>query len=166
MISLFSRIFAAARSRLEVLIPSVPGGNNGSRYARRRRRDERSRSSATSTPLSTPISMYSALSPGDHQAAALLAMSDPAAMPVALSPLMPPPQLVVVALDATRDHREVEVRMALRALVARGDILRGGDSLIVLGVLHAVTNPSEGQAPFLGLSFPFGLRYLQPFCLT
>jgi interleukin-1 receptor-associated kinase 1 len=107
--------------------------------------------------------MYSALSPGDYQTAALLAMSEggnPGAMPVALSPLLPPPQLVVVALDATRDHREVEVRMALRALVARGDILRGGDSLVVLGVLHAITNPSEGQAPPLGLSFPCGLRSL------
>ncbi|KAE8769506.1 E3 ubiquitin-protein ligase PRT6 [Hordeum vulgare] len=49
--------------------------------------------------------------------------------------------MVVVALDATRDHREVEVRMSLRAFVARGDILRGGDSLLVLGVLHSVTNP-------------------------
>ena len=107
--------------------------------------------------------MYSALSPGDHHAATLLAMpegANPGAMPVALSPLLPPPQLVVVALDAIRDHREVEVRMALKALVDRGDILRGGDSLIVLGVLHAVTNPSEGQAPLLGLSFPFGLRSL------
>ncbi|CAM0883936.1 unnamed protein product [Alopecurus aequalis] len=158
MISLFSRIFAAARSRLEVLIPSVPGGNNGSKYARRRRRDERSRSSGTSTPISTPISMYSALSPGDHQVTALLAtMSEggtpPGAMPVALSPLLPPPQLVVVALDATRDHREVEVRMALRALVARGDILRGGDSLIVLGVLHAVTNPMGYQTKASNDSF-------------
>ncbi|BAD81687.1 putative dual-specific kinase DSK1 [Oryza sativa Japonica Group] len=38
--------------------------------------------------------------------------------------------------------------MALRAVVTRGDILRaGGDSLLVLGVLHAITNPSEGHAP-------------------
>uniref|UniRef100_A0ACD5WMI3 Uncharacterized protein n=1 Tax=Avena sativa TaxID=4498 RepID=A0ACD5WMI3_AVESA len=167
MISLFSRIFAAARSGLEVLIPSLPGGHNGSRRdARRRRRDERSRSSATSTPLSTPISMYSALSPGDYRAAALLAMSEGGnpggAMPVALSPLLPPPQLVVVALDATRDHREVEVRMALRALVARGDILRGGDSLIVLGVLHAVTNPMGYQTKASNDSFAgTNTRYLK-----
>ncbi|KAE8782288.1 E3 ubiquitin-protein ligase PRT6 [Hordeum vulgare] len=66
----------------------------------------------------------------------------PAAVPISLSPLLPPPQMVVVALDATRDHREVEVRMSLRAFVARGDILRGGDSLLVLGVLHSVTNPN------------------------
>ncbi|KAE8809562.1 E3 ubiquitin-protein ligase PRT6 [Hordeum vulgare] len=65
----------------------------------------------------------------------------PAAVPISLSPLLPPPQMVVVALDATRDHREVEVRMSLRALIARGDILRGGDSLLVLGILHSVTNP-------------------------
>ncbi|KAE8796188.1 E3 ubiquitin-protein ligase PRT6 [Hordeum vulgare] len=66
----------------------------------------------------------------------------PAAVPISVSPLLPPPQMVVVALDATRDHREVEVRMSLRAFVARGDILRGGDSLLVLGALHSVTNPN------------------------
>lgn len=166
MYSVFSRIFAVARSRLEVLIPSLVGGHNGSkRDARRRRRDERSRSSAASTPVSTPISMYSALSPGDYQTAALLAMSEggnPGAMPVALSPLLPPPQLVVVALDATRDHREVEVRMALRALVARGDILRGGDSLVVLGVLHAITNPMGYQTKASNDSFAgTNARYLK-----
>ncbi|XP_047053813.1 probable serine/threonine-protein kinase PBL23 [Lolium rigidum] len=83
-------------------------------------------------------------------------------MPVALSPLLPPPQLVVVALDATRDHREVEVRMALRALVARGDILRGGDSLVVLGVLHAITNPMGYQTKASNDSFAgTNARYLK-----
>ncbi|KAF7039185.1 hypothetical protein CFC21_049231, partial [Triticum aestivum] len=160
MYSVLSRIYSAARSRLQVLIASLPGGPDGSRdsHRRRRRRDDRSRSSGTSTPISTPASMYSALSPVDTHAvataaAAKLAMAEnapgagSAAMPISLSPLLPPPQMVVVALDATRDHREVEVRMSLRALVARGDILRGGDSLLVLGVLHSVTNPSEGRAP-------------------
>lgn len=158
MYSVLSRIYSAARSRLQVLITSLPGAHDGSRdsHRRRRRRDDRSRSSGTSTPISTPASMYSALSPVDTHAvataaAAKLAMDPPgagsAAMPISLSPLLPPPQMVVVALDATRDHREVEVRMSLRAFVARGDILRGGDSLLVLGVLHSVTNPSEGRAP-------------------
>ncbi|KAE8783308.1 Cysteine-rich receptor-like protein kinase 25 [Hordeum vulgare] len=93
--------------------------------------------------------------PGSESAAAPEAEeapgAGPAAVPISLSPLLPPPLIVVVALDATRDHRGVEVRMSLRALVARGDILRGGDSLLVLGVLHSVTNPSEGGAPPLGV---------------
>ncbi|XBI30853.1 hypothetical protein VPH35_054508 [Triticum aestivum] len=172
MYSVLSRIYSAARSRLQVLIDSLPAGRDGSRdsHRRRRRRDDRSRSSGTSTPISTPASMYSALSPVDTHAvataaAAKLAMDAPAAgsaaMPISLSPLLPPPQMVVVALDATRDHREVEVRMSLRALVARGDILRGGDSLLVLGVLHSVTNPMGYQTKASSDSFAgTSLRYL------
>lgn len=63
----------------------------------------------------------------------------------ALSPVLPAPQLVVLVLDATKDHRDEEIRMAIRGLVARGDILRGGDSLLVLGVLHTITHPSENH---------------------
>jgi len=62
------------------------------------------------------------------------------------SPL-PPPQMVVVALDATRDHRDDEIRTALRGLVDRGDILRAGDSLLVLGVLYSITHPSKDAHP-------------------
>ncbi|XP_044337551.1 inactive protein kinase SELMODRAFT_444075 [Triticum aestivum] len=172
MYSVLSRIYSAARSRLQVLIASLPAGPDGSRdsHRRRRRRDDRSRSSGTSTPISTPASMYSALSPVDTHAvataaAAKLAMDPPGAgsapMPISLSPLLPPPQMVVVALDATRDHREVEVRMSLRALVARGDILRGGDSLLVLGVLHSVANPMGYQTKASSDSFAgTSLRYL------
>uniref|UniRef100_A0A0D9V8M1 Uncharacterized protein n=1 Tax=Leersia perrieri TaxID=77586 RepID=A0A0D9V8M1_9ORYZ len=69
--------------------------------------------------------------------------------PVALLPLLPPPQMVVLALDATRDHREEEIRMALRSVVTRGDILRGGDSLLVLAVLHPVADPNDGCGRFL-----------------
>lgn len=72
------------------------------------------------------------------------------------SPMLPPPQLVVLALDATKDHRDEEIRMAIGGLVARGDILRGGDSLLVLGVLHTITHPSEAHL----LSLPF-LLYLK-----
>ncbi|KAL6614063.1 hypothetical protein ACP70R_036333 [Stipagrostis hirtigluma subsp. patula] len=35
--------------------------------------------------------------------------------------------------------------MAVRGLMARGDILRGGDSLLVLGVLHTITHPMGYQ---------------------
>ncbi|KAF0920686.1 hypothetical protein E2562_036189 [Oryza meyeriana var. granulata] len=106
------------------------------------------------------MSMYSVIGGGDDQPTPASPAAAPdgatpgggaATPPVALSPLLPPPQMVVLALDATRDHREEEIRIALRAVVTRGDILRGGDSLLVLAVLHAITNPSEGHAP---LSFP------------
>ncbi|CAO1946800.1 unnamed protein product [Urochloa humidicola] len=66
-----------------------------------------------------------------------------AAAAVALTPatLLPPPQEVVMVLDATtRDDRREEIRTALRGLVARGDMLRAGDSLLVLGVLR----PNKG----------------------
>jgi interleukin-1 receptor-associated kinase 1 len=53
----------------------------------------------------------------------------------------------VVALDATRDHRDDEIRTALRGLVDRGDILRAGDSLLVLGVLYSITHPSKDAHP-------------------
>jgi hypothetical protein len=47
--------------------------------------------------------------------------------------------------------------MAIRGLVARGDILRGGDSLLVLGVLHTITHPSEEQLllQFEWIPFPY-----------
>lgn len=116
------------------------------------------------------MSMYSVIVAGDDHPTPASSVAAEAAdgsaaagggaavQPAALPPLLPPPQMVVLALDATRDHREEEIRMALRAVVTRGDILRaGGDSLLVLGVLHAITNPSEGHAP---PSFPTG--YLLP----
>ncbi|XP_020097901.1 probable serine/threonine-protein kinase PBL5 isoform X1 [Ananas comosus] len=53
----------------------------------------------------------------------------------------PPPQVVVAAYDATREHNEHELRLAVSGVLLRGDILRGGDTLLVLGVLHTVTNP-------------------------
>lgn len=151
MDSILSRIYSAARRRLDLLITSLPGGHNGSWASRRRRRDDRrSRSSATSTPVSTPMSMYSVIGAGDNHATEGATPEGGAAMPVFLSSLLPPPQMVVVALDATRDHREEEVSMALKALVASGNILRGGDSLVVL---HAISSPSEDHAPLLGRSF-------------
>ncbi|XP_052140992.1 inactive protein kinase SELMODRAFT_444075-like isoform X1 [Oryza glaberrima] len=158
MYSALSRIYSAARRRLGLLIASLPGGHDGGRRRRRGRGDDRS--SATSTPVSTPMSMYSVIAAGDDHPTPASSVAAEAAdgsaaagggaavQPAALPPLLPPPQMVVLALDATRDHREEEIRMALRAVVTRGDILRaGGDSLLVLGVLHAITNPSEGHAP-------------------
>ncbi|CAO2196717.1 unnamed protein product [Urochloa humidicola] len=44
---------------------------------------------------------------------------------------------VVMVLDATtRDDRREEIRTMLRFLIFRGDIIRAGDSLVLLGVLR------------------------------
>lgn len=56
---------------------------------------------------------------------------------------------MVLALDATRDHRDEEIRMAIRGLVARGDILLGGDSLLVL----ACFTPSPIRVRIISFSF-------------
>ncbi|CAL4960137.1 unnamed protein product [Urochloa decumbens] len=63
-----------------------------------------------------------------------------AAVPLALfrSLPLPPPHEVVMVLDATRggDDRREEIRIAIKGLVDRGDMVRAGDSLVVLGVLR------------------------------
>ncbi|XP_064969127.1 probable serine/threonine-protein kinase At1g01540 isoform X3 [Musa acuminata AAA Group] len=56
---------------------------------------------------------------------------------------LPPHNVVILACDATRDHNEVELRLIVNAIRKRGGILCGGDTLLVLGVLHTVTNPSK-----------------------
>lgn len=64
---------------------------------------------------------------------------------VAVSPLPPQPQPheVVLALEATRDHREAEIRMGLRALVTRGDMLRGVGSLLSPRRLSSLSSCSD-----------------------
>ncbi|TVU36288.1 hypothetical protein EJB05_18218, partial [Eragrostis curvula] len=153
MYSAISRIYSAARSHLEALITALPGGHNGggSRRSSRRRRRGRSPFSSCS-PFSSPMSMSSIIGAADDQAtpaSSSAAYETPqGGVPTlmsALSPVLPPPQLVVVALDATKGHRDEEIRMVIRGLLARGDILRGGDSLLVLGVLHTITHPMGYQ---------------------
>ncbi|GMI89549.1 hypothetical protein like AT1G55200 [Hibiscus trionum] len=56
------------------------------------------------------------------------------------------PSHVVIAFDATKDHTEREFRTAIKNVRVRGDILRAGDTLIVLGVLHRVTHPMGYQS--------------------
>lgn len=51
------------------------------------------------------------------------------------------PSFVVVAFDATRERNDRELELTFNGIRMRGDILCGGDSLLVLGVLHTVTNP-------------------------
>ncbi|MFQ6628561.1 hypothetical protein Gotur_006895 [Gossypium turneri] len=53
------------------------------------------------------------------------------------------PSYVVIAFDATKDHNEREFRTIINHIRVRGDILRGGDTLLMLGVLHRVTHPSK-----------------------
>ncbi|XP_038724828.1 probable serine/threonine-protein kinase PBL18 isoform X2 [Tripterygium wilfordii] len=55
------------------------------------------------------------------------------------SPLSP--SHVIIAYDATKDRSEHELKLTVDSVRVRGDILRGGDTLIVLGVLHKVLHP-------------------------
>ncbi|KAL6840217.1 hypothetical protein ACP4OV_030027 [Aristida adscensionis] len=156
MFAAISRIYSAARGRLEALITALPGGHDGgSRRGSRRRGRGRGRRSGTSTPLGSPMSMGSIIGAGDGQATPASSSAAygtpqggapaPLALALSLSPLLPRPQLVVLVLDATRNHRDEEIRMAFSGLMGRGDILRGGDSLLVLGVLHTITHPMGYQ---------------------
>ncbi|KAK1275936.1 Proline-rich receptor-like protein kinase PERK12 [Acorus gramineus] len=49
--------------------------------------------------------------------------------------------VVVVALDATRDRTRHELRLTVDGIRVRGDILKTGNTLLVLGVLHSILNP-------------------------
>ncbi|PAN27232.1 hypothetical protein PAHAL_5G068200 [Panicum hallii] len=156
MYAAISRIYYAARRRLEAFITALPGGHDGcggSRRGSHRQKRRRRWRSPFSTPLGSPMSMSSIIGAGDDQptpasSGAAYATPQGGAMTPskALSSPLPPPQMVVVALDATRDHRDDEIRTALRGLVDRGDILRAGDSLLVLGVLYSITHPMGYQA--------------------
>ncbi|RWW31529.1 hypothetical protein GW17_00003843 [Ensete ventricosum] len=64
-----------------------------------------------------------------------------------------PHNVVILAFDATRDHNEVELRLIVNATRMRGGIICGGDTLLVLGVLHTVTNPSKIEVHILLVVF-------------
>ncbi|XWS21712.1 hypothetical protein CRYUN_Cryun30bG0078100 [Craigia yunnanensis] len=55
----------------------------------------------------------------------------------------PSPSHVVIAFDATKDHNERELRTTINNVRVRGDILRVGDTLVMLGVLHRVTTLTD-----------------------
>lgn len=55
----------------------------------------------------------------------------------------PSPSHVVIAYDATKDRSEHELELTVHGLRMRGDILRPGDTLLVLAVLHKVPHPSK-----------------------
>ncbi|MCD7467553.1 hypothetical protein HAX54_005059 [Datura stramonium] len=52
---------------------------------------------------------------------------------------------IVIALDATRDHPEQEFKQTINEIRAQGNILHGGDTIIVLGVLHKYLHPMGYQ---------------------
>ncbi|KAF5190252.1 hypothetical protein FRX31_020162 [Thalictrum thalictroides] len=53
--------------------------------------------------------------------------------------------VVLLAYDATKDHTDHELRLTINEIRMRGDILLGGDKLIVLGVLHSFPHPMGYQ---------------------
>lgn len=53
------------------------------------------------------------------------------------------PSHVVVAYDATKDRGMHELKLTIDAVRLRGDILRAGNTIVVLGVLHRVMHPSK-----------------------
>lgn len=57
----------------------------------------------------------------------------------------PSPSHVVIAFDATKDRYEGELKLTLNGVRMRGDILRGGGTLLVLGVLNKVPHPMGYQ---------------------
>lgn len=50
---------------------------------------------------------------------------------------------IVIALDATKDHFEQEIKQTINEIRAQGNILHAGDTIIVLGILHKYLHPSE-----------------------
>ncbi|MBA0720956.1 hypothetical protein Golax_008548 [Gossypium laxum] len=73
----------------------------------------------------------------------------------------PSPTHVVIALDATKDYNERELRIAIQNILVRGDILRVGDTLLLLGVLHRVTHPMGYQSKACPESFGTSIRAMK-----
>ncbi|TYH18261.1 hypothetical protein ES288_A05G256200v1 [Gossypium darwinii] len=73
----------------------------------------------------------------------------------------PSPSHVVIALDATKDYNERELRIAIQNILVRGDILRVGDTLLMLGVLHRVTHPMGYQSKACPESFGTSIRAME-----
>lgn len=62
---------------------------------------------------------------------------------------------VVIAYDATKDRGEHELKLTVGAVRLRGDILRAGDRLVVLGVLHRFVHPSKCFSGFIIIKIGF-----------
>ncbi|KAJ4700839.1 Inactive protein kinase [Melia azedarach] len=73
----------------------------------------------------------------------------------------PSPFHVVIAYDATKERTEHELKHTVNGIRLRGDILRGGDTLVVLGVLHRVTHPMGYQAKACPDAFGTSIRAME-----
>ncbi|GMP46622.1 hypothetical protein CsSME_00014695 [Camellia sinensis var. sinensis] len=69
------------------------------------------------------------------------------------NPLPPIPGRVVIAYDATKNRNEGELKRTVDSIRSRGDILHGGDTLTLLGVLHKVPHPMGYQMQVSPVSF-------------
>ncbi|KAM6556220.1 hypothetical protein CsatB_003239 [Cannabis sativa] len=58
-----------------------------------------------------------------------------------VSPLSP--SNVLIIYDATKDRSECELQRTVHNVRVRGDILRPGNTLVVLGILHTLHHPSK-----------------------
>ncbi|KAJ0025054.1 hypothetical protein Pint_08040 [Pistacia integerrima] len=71
------------------------------------------------------------------------------------------PSYVVIAYDATKERGQDELKVTVNRVRLRGDILRGGDTLLVLGVLHRVTHPLGYQAKACAANFGTSVRAME-----
>ncbi|GFS37576.1 hypothetical protein Acr_00g0052840 [Actinidia rufa] len=63
------------------------------------------------------------------------------------------PGCVVIAFDATRDRGERELKLTIDNVLSQGEILHGGDTLTLLGVLHRVPHPMGYHMEASAVSF-------------
>ncbi|XVE60217.1 hypothetical protein DITRI_Ditri05aG0110200 [Diplodiscus trichospermus] len=73
----------------------------------------------------------------------------------------PSPSHVVIAFDATKDRNERELRITINNVRLRGDILRAGDTLFMLGILHRLTHPMGYQCKPCPESFGTSIRAME-----
>ncbi|KAG9142496.1 hypothetical protein Leryth_017004 [Lithospermum erythrorhizon] len=66
-------------------------------------------------------------------------------------PLMP--SRVLIAYDATKEHNQLVFNQTIECIRKRGDILRRGDTIVVLGVMHKFLHPMGYQMQVCPESF-------------
>ena len=62
---------------------------------------------------------------------------------MSMATVLSPSHYVLIVYDATRDQDEREFGLTIRDIRMRGDILRAGDTLVLLGILHTIHHPSK-----------------------
>lgn len=73
------------------------------------------------------------------------------------SPLSP--SHVLIVYDATKDRLEGELQRTVHNVRMRGDILRPGDTLVVLGILHTLHHPSKVSTKRLNEIMPSSIFF-------